>query len=599
MMFKPLYDIVDYLKIFEKYLGIRIYIVFILGIIASVFEGIGILMLLPLLESLDSSGIQQESHFINDILSRILSFIGLSESITSILLLISCAFILKGLMTFFALGYKANLLGQLLKEIKVKIYNLYSSMTYKYYTSKNTGEFINVINEQPTRSLLAFMQLTNLGSHLINTTVLIILAFTMAFSFGIMSLIVGVILVLLFMRLNSFVQNLSRETAKENGSLTKSLIQFLHGFKYLSATNQISKFDFNINNSISILTNNQIKSGIASAFTTSLREPIAVVLIMLIVYVQLVVFSLNLEPIFVSIALFYRALNSTLAFQAAFQATFDTIGSMELVDKEFQNQEKNQFNDGKKSLHGFKNKIIFKNVTFSYNEESKIILDSINLEIPYKKSIALIGKSGSGKTTIVDLLSYVIQPTKGTLLIDGVSLSNIKISTWRDQIGYVSQDNIIFDDTIANNISMWQGNNKKESLDKIRKAAIKANIIDFIDSLPQGLETKIGDRGVFLSGGQKQRIFIARELYRNPTVLILDEATSSLDSESENKIQQSINELQGRTTLIIIAHRLSTIKNVDKIYLIDEGKILDSGTFNELKSRSTSTFKRLTQIQSL
>ena len=113
MMFKPLYDIVDYLKIFEKYLGMRIYIVFILGIIASVFEGIGILMLLPLLESLDSSGVQQESHFINDILSRILSFIGLSESITSILLLISCAFILKGLMTFFALGYKANLLGQL------------------------------------------------------------------------------------------------------------------------------------------------------------------------------------------------------------------------------------------------------------------------------------------------------------------------------------------------------------------------------------------------------------------------------------------------------------------------------------------------------
>ena len=146
---------------------------------------------------------------------------------------------------------------------------------------------------------------------------------------------------------------------------------------------------------------------------------------------------------------------------------------------------------------------------------------------------------------------------------------------------------------------MWQGNNKKESLDKIRKAAIKANIIDFIDSLPEGLETKIGDRGVLLSGGQKQRIFIARELYRNPSVLILDEATSSLDSESENKIQQSINELQGRTTLIIIAHRLSTIRNVDKIYLIDEGKILDSGTFNELKSRSRSTFKRLTQIQSL
>ena len=247
MTLKPLKDIANYLKIFEKYLGIRMYIIFILGIIASVFEGLGILMLLPLLESLDTSNIEQESHFINEVLNKILTFFGLSESVPSILLLISFAFILKGIMTFFALGYKANLLGKLLKEIKIKIYRLYSSMDYTYYTSKNTGEFINVINEQPTKSLLAFMQLTNLGSHFINTLILMILAFTIAFSFGAMSLIVGVILLLLFLRLNSFVQNLSRETAKENGILTKWLIQFLHGFKYLSSTNQIEKFDQNIN----------------------------------------------------------------------------------------------------------------------------------------------------------------------------------------------------------------------------------------------------------------------------------------------------------------------------------------------------------------
>lgn len=599
MTLKPLKDIANYLKIFEKYLGIRMYIIFILGIIASVFEGLGILMLLPLLESLDTSNIEQESHFINEVLNKILTFFGLSESVPSILLLISFAFILKGIMTFFALGYKANLLGKLLKEIKIKIYRLYSSMDYTYYTSKNTGEFINVINEQPTKSLLAFMQLTNLGSHFINTLILMILAFTIAFSFGAMSLIVGVILLLLFLRLNSFVQNLSRETAKENGILTKWLIQFLHGFKYLSSTNQIEKFDQNINKSISILTNNQIKSGIASAFTTSLREPIAVLLIMLIIYTQLMVFELSLEPVFVSIALFYRALNSTLAVQQAFQATFDSIGSMEVVDDEFKNQRDNQFKDGKKILKEFKDKIIYDNVSFKYDKDSKPVLNSINIVIPFKKSIALVGKSGSGKTTIVDLLSYVIQPSKGEILIDEIPLSNIKISTWRNQIGYVSQENVIFDDTIANNISMWKNDTDKTCIRKIRDVAEKANILDFIDSLPQGIDTKIGDRGIMLSGGQKQRIFIARELFRDPSILILDEATSSLDSESENRIQESINNLQGHITLIIIAHRLSTIKNVDTIYLIDKGKVVESGTFNYLKSNPDSKFKKITQIQNL
>lgn len=599
MKLKPLYDIIDYLGIFQKYLGVRMYIVYLLGVIASVFEGLGILMLLPLLESLDGNNTSQAPHFINDIILNVLSFLGFSQSISSILILISLAFVFKGIITFSALAYRANLIGELLKEIKQNLYALYSLMDFRYYTSKNTGDFINLINEQPTRAIQAFLQLTILGSQLINTFILMCLAFTMTFSFGMMSLLVGVLLLLLFLRMNSYVQNLSRITAKENGILTKWLIQFLHGFKYLSSTNQIKKLNKNILKSISVLTNNQIKSGIAGAFTQSVREPLAVVLIMIIVYVQLVILELQLEPILVSIALFYRALNSTLAVQSAFQATFDTIGSMELVDQEFENQKKNQIKSGKKVFKKFKSEIQLQNITFKYNTESNIVLDSIDIQIPYKKSIAIVGKSGSGKTTIVDLILSIIKPQKGKILIDKQPIENIDINSWRDQIGYVSQDNIIFDDTIANNISMWQDTENEDYTKNIINVLKKANILEFIDSLPDGINTKIGDRGVMLSGGQKQRIFIARELYRNPSVLILDEATSSLDSESENRIQDSINNLQGHITLIIIAHRLSTIKNVNQIYLIDKGKVIESGTFHDLKSNTKSKFKELTEIQNL
>ena len=230
---------------------------------------------------------------------------GFSDSIISVLLLISIAFILKGIITFFALGLTATLLGQLLKEIKVKLFELYSKMSYSYFSSKNTGDLINLINEQPTKALEAFKQLSLLGSHFINTVILMTLAFLMTFSFGLMALGLGIFLLILFLRMNSYVQNLSRIAAEENGTLTKWLIQSLHGFKYLISTNQIKSLKKYINNSISILTQTQIKSGVASAFTQSVREPIAVLFIMLIVYVQIFIFGLRLEPILVSIALFY------------------------------------------------------------------------------------------------------------------------------------------------------------------------------------------------------------------------------------------------------------------------------------------------------
>ena len=242
-MFKPIVDIFRYFKIFQVYLGMRMYLIYVLGIVASISEGIGILMLLPLLQSIDNG--QTSNQFesaINDILYKLIDYLGFSDSIVSILLLISAAFIIKGIITFLALGLTAKLLGQLLKEIKVKLFSLYSKMSFSYFSSKNTGDLINLINEQPTKSLEAFKQLSLLGSHFINTIILMSLAFLMTFSFGLMALGLGLFLLVLFLRMNSYVQNLSRIAAEENGVLTRWLIQTLHGFKYLISTNQINSF---------------------------------------------------------------------------------------------------------------------------------------------------------------------------------------------------------------------------------------------------------------------------------------------------------------------------------------------------------------------
>lgn len=594
---KPLQDIYRYIRIYQLYLGIRMYIIYILGIISSFLEGIGILMLLPLLQSIDEgSSIDSESS-IDQAFKSFIGYLGLSDSMYSILLVIAIAFILKGVITFFAHAFTASLMGALLKEIKMRLFDLYSNMSYNYFSSKNTGDLINLINEQPIKALEAFRQLALLGSYFMNSIVLMTIAFLMTFSFGAMALGFGIFILILFLKMNSYVQTLSRITAKENGILTKWLIQSLHGFKYLISTDQITSLKRYINKSISILTNTQIRSGIAGAFTQSVREPIAVVFIIAILYIQIYYFNSRIEPILVSIALFYRSLNSILAVQSSFQGTFQHIGSMELVHTEFKSQKQNQFSDGEISIGKFSKEISLKNLSFSYKENSKGVI-SISINIPAKSSIAFIGESGSGKTTLADIITLTHKYNSGNMYIDGISANKIKKSSWSSQIGYVSQETLIFDDTIANNISMWKDDiQDADVLKKIRDAAEQANILDFIDTLEDGFNTKVGDRGILLSGGQKQRIFIARELYRNPNLLILDEATSALDSESEIKIKESIESLNGKITVIIIAHRISTIKNVDKIYIMENGKIIESGKFEELKNNSQSKLSKLAELQ--
>jgi len=603
-MLKPILEIISYIKLFRLYLGKRIYLIFCFSFLASLSEAIGIMMLLPLLESLDG-GFQEASanpddSRINILLYELFNFLGIASSTSSIIILITIAFFIKGIVTFAALGFNAYLIGKLLKELKGRLFNKYSNMNYHYYSSKDTGHFTNLINEQPTKALESFNQLTIFGGQLINMIVLMSVAFFMTWIFGLMAFGVGIVLLILFMSLNSYVRSLSRITAIENGNLNKWLIQTLQGFKYLTATAQTSLLKVNIIKSIDLLARNQIKTGIAAAFTQSVREPIAVIFIMLVVFIQLIIFNQQIEPLLVSIVLFYRALNSTLAVQSAFQGTFQHIGSMELVNTEFEAQDKNQAKNGKMIINEFKNSIVLDNVSFKHSNEG-FELKKLNLKIPARDSIAFVGESGSGKSTLIDILTLMNVPQRGSIYIDNVDALNIDKSSWRNQIGYVSQDTVIFDDSIGNNICMWKGdfNNDEKLLSKIKDAARKANILDFIESLKDGFNTVVGDRGILLSGGQKQRLFIARELLREPNLLILDEATSALDSDSEKKIQKSIDELQGQITVLVIAHRLSTIKNVDLIYVMENGALIESGSYESLLKNPNSKFKTMIELQSL
>lgn len=474
-------------------------------------------------------------------------------------------------------------------------------MDYRYYSSRDTGHFTNVMNNQINTMLIAFRSMMRLGSEFVMGAVYVGLAFTVAWKFGLMAIVFGILLLLLFRALNIFVRSLSRKTSHESGVLSKLLIQYLHAYKYLTSTSQSSHLRKKFFESVDRFVDYELKRRISETLTFSLREPILVVAVMIIIGAQIGYFNEPIAPILVSIALFYRGLNSFHGMQLYGQLMLDQIGSVEMVNEEFNKQDENIEFNGEDCLETFSTKVTFKDVSFSYGNDLENAIGCINLEIPAFSSIAIIGSSGAGKSTIIDLLTLILRPSHGKIFIDGVDSMSIDTSSWRKQIGYVSQDMVVFDDTIANNICMWKGDidSDLDLLNQIKIACKQANIDDFIESLPDKYNTKVGDRGIKLSGGQKQRLFIARELFRKPNILLLDEATSALDSESESFIQDSINNLKGSITLVIIAHRLSTIKDVDLVYVLEKGLIIEAGSYNELRNIKGSHLEKLIEKQKL
>ena len=595
-------DLLKYLKIYRRYLGRRMYLIFVLTVATALAQGFGITLLLPLLRASQSgSGTPEDMGTAEQVLQTMLETMGIADSMVGILAFIALTFVAKGALQFAKGGYQGYLQAQLLRELKTKLFDAYSGMDYRYYIRQNAGHFINVINQQVNRFFSSFKNFIGFTTQVVRTLSYFGFAFAIAWRFALMALGVGAVLLFLFKYLNAYVRRLSRKRSAEMSTLNKLLVQSLQSLKYIVSTGQTRHLREGVVDSVNRLTGYIFRQRTAGAFTGALKEPASVLLIVGLIAIQVAVFNDPVAPIFVALLLFHRGMQAVINMQSSWQSTMDRIGSVEMVDDEFGAVLSNQEQSGTRQIGALREGIELRHVHFAYNEADGDVLRDVNVSIPVNTTVALVGESGAGKSTLVDLLTLMLKPRTGTVEIDGVPHDEVDLASWRDQIGYVSQETVVFDDTVANNIHLWQGDVDEDPAlrERMIHAAERAHADHFIRELPNGYRTVVGDRGVRLSGGQRQRLFVARELFKQPNLLLLDEATSDLDTASEQHIQSSIDALKGEVTVVIIAHRLSTVKNADRVYVLDEGRVIEEGAYHELRAREDGEFREMVEMQSL
>ncbi|MEL1229245.1 MAG: ABC transporter ATP-binding protein [Candidatus Neomarinimicrobiota bacterium] len=521
-----------------------------------------------------------------------------AESLKVLCLTILGVFFVKNIFLYLKniLLYMVQL--NIVKDIRDKLYNHIQKLSLGYFNKEKSGTITSVIIndvEQLQGALSVAFQ--KLFVEPINILTFATLLFIISWKLALIAIVIIPLAGVAIITIGKSIRRKSRRTQKKIAEIMQILSENLSSIRIVKAfvneKEEIKKFSRETTNYLSLHLKRARLDLIAAPITESFGVIIGVVLLWYGGSEVILQRGLIAEDFIRFILILFSILgpikqlsNVNIRIQAG-AASAERI--FNLLDTEPQIVEINN----PTKLQNFKNEVAFKNVNFEYFAGDGPVLDNINFSIKKGEVVALVGPSGSGKSTIADLIPRFYDVKSGSIMFDGEDIKNASLASLRNNLGIVSQEVVLFNDTIRNNIAYAQPN-KDES--EIRKAAEAANALEFIEKTQDGFDTVVGERGVKLSGGQKQRLAIARALLKNPSILILDEATSALDTESEKKVQKAIESLMKDRTALVIAHRLSTVQNADKIIVIEKGVVVENGSHSELYEKN-GLYRRLYDIQ--
>lgn len=582
------------LAFFYTHLRYRIFIVLSLSIFVGVLDGFGLAMFIPLLQMVDgestanSEGLGNLSFLIDSIEKLNIPF-----NLYSVLILMLILFSFKGLFKFFEGLARVIYQQYFMRKIRIDNSNALSNLQFVYFINADSGKIQNTFSAEVSRVNHAFISYFNAAQSAIMVIVYLCLAFTTNVQFALLISVGGGLTNLIFKRLYQKTKQYSKQYTSFAHNFQGLLIQLVTNFKYLKATATVFEYTEKLKQRIREMEIAQRRMGVLDSSMQALREPLIIMVVVVVILVQVEYFSEGLGSIILSLLFFYRALSAVLAMQKQWNSFLTVSGTLENMTSFMKELKEGEEIYGTEKFEHFKSSVVLENVSFTYDE--KKVIQNLNLTINKNETIAFVGESGSGKTTLMNILVGLLKPTTGKMLIDRLDYTRLDVRTLQQRIGYITQEPVIFSDTVFNNVTFW-GEPTSENMQRFEMALKKAAIYEFIQEQPLKENALLGGNGINLSGGQKQRLSIARELYKQVDFLLMDEATSALDSETERVIQKHIDELKGEYTIIIIAHRLSTVKNADRIVLMGNGQIDHIGDFETLKSRSR-VFQRMVELQ--
>ncbi len=583
-----------------------LYIIFIL--LSIVFSLVSLGMLFPFLELIfkgeqgGTSGLMQVSNnavvnFIRDYLTESINTKGKVATLGIICLLIIVSIFFKNLFLYLAYYVLNPLKNKIVTRLRTELYEKVLHLPIGYFTEKKKGDIIsritNDVGEVEYSVVGALEGWVRDPLTIVFTLVTLLLISVELTLFVLICIpIVGFVIG----RITRSLKKQSSEVAQHSSESVSVLDETLSGLRVIKAFNSellLKNRFFNINDQLLTAKN---KIGYRRDIASPVSEFMGVLIFVAILFFggQLVLsgtYSLTSSLLLTYLGVFYNLINPTKTLSTSFSNLAKGSAAITRIEEVLQTKSTVDDNPNGRELKSFTDKIELRDVSFAY--DGKIVLKNINLVINKGKTLALVGSSGAGKSTLADLIPRFHDVSDGELLIDGVNIKEYSLQSVRSRISVVTQEPILFNDNIKNNIKLG----KHEASDaEVESAAKAANAYDFIVKKENGFDANVGDRGTKLSGGERQRLTIARALVKNPPILILDEATSSLDTESERLVQDAINKMMMNRTSIVIAHRLSTIRHADEIIVLSQGEIVERGTHDELMELKGNYFK-LVQMQ--
>lgn len=573
--------------------NILLYLIFIL--LSIVFSLLSLAMLAPFLQLLfgQEAGVHTlpEAEFSSKFVIAFLKFHLTSLidnhskvfALAAICITVVASVLLKNLFLYLSFRIMIPLRNRVMTQFRDDMYAKILKLPIGFFTEQRKGDIMSRMSNDMNEIEWSIM--STLEGLIRDPLNIIIILFTLVFLSPMLSLFLLVLLPatgFIIGRVSRKLKKQSNQAQEQQGLLLSILDETITGLRVVKAFNAEKLLNNRFFNASHTLHTLRVKMAFRRDLASPLSEFMGVLVLSCILWIggQMVLegrFGLTAEAFITYIVFFTQIINPAKSLSTAFYNAQRGSAAIARVEEILKAPVVVEESPKAIPLTSFNNKIEFKNVSFKY--EDVTILENINLTIEKGKTIALVGSSGAGKSTLADLVPRFHDVSSGELLIDGVNIRDISLKSLRDQIGIVTQEPILFNDTIASNIAL---SNPEASLTDIENAAKIANAHDFISKKEEGYDTNIGDRGSKLSGGERQRLTIARAVLKNPPILILDEATSSLDTESERLVQDAINKMMANRTSIVIAHRLSTIRHADEIIVLQRGQIVERGTHDQL-----------------